>query len=315
MGSTIGMSDPCEASLTALAFRLHITDTTYRYLLLGAACIMGAVSIWSMHYIGNRAISMAQGQANVQIQYSPGFTAGSFFLPIIVVGAAFYIFSTSDNVSIVWTVTAGIMTGVAVCGMHYMGQGGIANYKLIYHPAYIVGSAIVSISATTVALGLFFYLNSIWTNSWWKRVACACWLAAAISGMHWVATKGTSYRIIPNEIDMASGLSREATVVVVICLVRLALNFGLLTLLTASRPSAAASSSSPLLLSDSVPDNVQQTKHSRWFSHAPHSIWMASSWSRAKACSLAARLLTHTLREYVQYPFPQCDNFRALWLI
>lgn len=311
-GSTIGMNDLCDASSTALAFHLHITDTICRYLLLGAACIMGAVSIWSMHFIGNRAISMAQGQAKVQIQYSPGFTAGSFFLPIIVVGAAFYVFSTSENVSIVWTVTAGLMTGLAVCGMHYMGQGGIANYNLIYNPAYIVGSAIVSIAATTVALGLFFYLNSIWTNSWWKRVTCACWLAAAISGMHWVATMGTTYRIIPNEIDMASGLSREATVVVVICLVRLALDFVLLILLTVSRPSAAASSSSSLLLSGSVPANVQQTKRNRWFSHALHSIWMASSWSRVKACCHAARLLTHTLREYVQYPFPHCAKFRAL---
>lgn len=220
MGYGIGTTGPCSQSHSLFAF---IPLTICRYLLLAAACIMGAVSIWSMHFIGNRAISMAQGQANVQIQYSPGFTAGSFFLPIIVVGAAFYVFSTSENVNVLWTVMGGILTGFAVCGMHYMGQAGISNYTLIYQPGYIVGSAIVSIAATTLVLGLFFYLNSIWTNSWWKRVSLGCLLAAAVSGMHWVATIGTAYRVVPNKIDTASGLSREATVVVVICLVTLAL--------------------------------------------------------------------------------------------
>ena len=60
---------------------------------------MGAVGIWSMHYIGNLAIEMGQGESELQIQYSTGFTVSSIFTPIIVLGLAFYYFGTSKSVT------------------------------------------------------------------------------------------------------------------------------------------------------------------------------------------------------------------------
>ncbi|CAD6580433.1 MAG: hypothetical protein ASARMPREDX12_009564 [Alectoria sarmentosa] len=179
---------------------------------------MGAVAIWSMHYIGNRAIVMVQGEPNLQIQYNPGFTAGSFFLPVCVVGIAFYFFSITDNVSVLGTLVGGLLVGSAVCGMHYMGQKGIANYISSYSWKHVLGSAIVAVAANTIALGVFFYFKSTWTNNWWKRMSCASLLAVSVSGMHWVATVGTAYRMKVTTMEMTSGLSREATVVVVICL-------------------------------------------------------------------------------------------------
>lgn len=163
---------------------------------------------------------MAQGEPHLQIQYSPGFTAGSFFLPVCVVGIAFYLFSVSESMSILGTLVGGLLVGSAVCGMHYMGQKGIANYTPFYSWRRVVGSAIIAVVASTVALGVFFHFKSTWTNSWWKRMSCASLLAVAVSGMHWVATVGTSYRVRTAKMEKTSGLSREATVVVVICLVR-----------------------------------------------------------------------------------------------
>ncbi len=163
---------------------------------------------------------MAQGETHLQIQYSPGFTAGSFFLPVCVVAIAFYLFSVSENVSILGTMLGGLLVGSAVCGMHYMGQKGIANYISVYSWGHVLGSAIIAVAASTIALGVFFYFKSIWTNSWWKRLSCASLLAVAVSGMHWVATVGTAYRMRTDTMKKTTGLSREATVVVVICLVR-----------------------------------------------------------------------------------------------
>ena len=77
---------------------------------------MGSVAIWSMHFVGNRAIIMTHNAAGYQIEYSPGFTAGSFFLPICGVGVAFYFFSTSENVGIVATLAGGFLVGLAICG-------------------------------------------------------------------------------------------------------------------------------------------------------------------------------------------------------
>ena len=181
---------------------------------------MGPVAIWSMHFIGNRAVIMDKGQPEAQIQYNPGFTAASFFVPTVVVGVAFFFFSISEKVSILGTVLGGHLTGAAVCGMHYMGQGGIANYLPHYNFHNVIGSAIVSVIATTVALGAFFYFKSKWTSVWWKRVLCALFLALGVSAMHWVATVGTVYHLKPNRhFEMVVGLSRKATVIIVMALV------------------------------------------------------------------------------------------------
>lgn len=180
---------------------------------------MGAVAIWAMHYIGNRAITMLDGQHELQIQYSAGYTGGSFFLPICVVSIAFYLLSLSEEVQIIRIAVVGLLTGAAVCGMHYLGQGGIANYYVSYEWPYVLGSAFVAVTAATVALGIFFYLKHNWTNNWWKRALCAALLAAAVSGMHWVATVGTSYRL-RRQARKASGLGRQGTVIIVLCLVR-----------------------------------------------------------------------------------------------
>ena len=193
--------------------------TIFRYLLLAAAVSMGAVAIWAMHFIGNRAITMLEGQHHIQIQYSAGYTAGSFFLPICVVCIAFYLLSLSEKVNIIRILVVGFLTGAAVCGMHYLGQGGIANYYVSYEWPYVLGSAFIAVTAATVALGVFFYLKHSWAHNWWKRGLCAALLAASVSGMHWVATVGTIYRH-RSEARKGGGLGRQDTVVIVLCLVR-----------------------------------------------------------------------------------------------
>ncbi|KAI4085759.1 MAG: hypothetical protein LQ344_008155 [Seirophora lacunosa] len=207
----------CWTSLNLLHWRTSRRGYYNWYLLLGAAASMGAVAIWSMHFIGNRALIMAQGERHLQIQYNAGFTAGSFFLPICVLGIAFYLLGFSEKVNITQVIVVGFLTGAAVCGMHYFGQGGISNYLASYDWQYVLGSAFIAITAATLALGVFFYLNATWTDNWMKRALCAAVLAVSVSGMHWVATVGTTYRLKEGR-RKANGLTRQATVVVVLCL-------------------------------------------------------------------------------------------------
>ncbi|KAL8737487.1 MAG: hypothetical protein Q9181_001617 [Wetmoreana brouardii] len=208
----------CWTSLKLLHRRTSRHGFYNWYLLLGAAISMGAVAIWSMHYIGNRAITMLNGERELQIRYSPAYTAGSFFLPICVVSIAFYLLGISGEVHFTLTVVVGILTGAAVCGMHYLGQGAISNYAVSYDWEYVVGSAFIAAIAATVALGVFFYLKATWTNSWYKRALCAAVLAASVSGMHWVATVGTIYRY-RSAAQQRGGLTRQATVIIVLWLV------------------------------------------------------------------------------------------------
>ena len=188
-----------------------------RYLLFGAAVAMGEVAIWCMHYLANKSIIILDTQPGLQIIYSPGFTAGSSLLSFFVVASAFYLLSISGVVTLPSTIVAGIFMGGAICGMHYLGQVGISNFECTYNWRYVVGSAIVSVTASTIALGFFFYLKSNWTSTWFKRVGVALMLATGVSGMHWVATFGTEYRLIRMEKHTLSPAEVIDAVAVMVC--------------------------------------------------------------------------------------------------
>lgn len=205
------------STLELINRRTAIKGIFNHLLLVSAAVTMGGISIWCMHYIGNRAIDIAGGQSELQIAYSAGFTALSFFVPILVLLAAFV--ATGANNKVQWWRVAigGTLAGAAICGMHYLGNASISNYTCEYKIANVVGSAIISVAASIIALSLFFVFRAAWTTSWWKRGICAIVLAGAVSGMHWCASTGTQYRLVKLN-SMNTDLSRIATVVVVICL-------------------------------------------------------------------------------------------------
>ncbi|KAK6857154.1 hypothetical protein PG995_007341 [Apiospora arundinis] len=196
----------------------------YNHLLLvGAAVSMGGIAIWSMHYIGNRAIIILHDEPELQIVYSSGITAASFFLPIFVLLLAFVaVGSTNDEVPWWRVACAGFLSGGAICGMHYLGNASITNYHCEYTLGNVVGASVIAVSASTIALSLFFVFRAAWTNSWPKKTGCMFLLAGAVSGMHWCAAIGTQYSLLDPSTAAngggSGGNSRTATTAVVIIL-------------------------------------------------------------------------------------------------
>jgi NO-binding membrane sensor protein with MHYT domain len=177
----------------------------------------------SQHFIGNRAIYMLGGQESFQIAYSTNLTVMSLLVPILVLILAFLGVSGSGRIQW-WRIgLAGLLSGGAICGMHYLADSSISNYKSSYQLSYLIGSVIISWLASTTALALFFVFESTWSSAWWKRLGCAMVLAGAVSGMHWCAAVGTSYTLLQN--SAGKGVSRQDAMVVVICLVSLSCVF------------------------------------------------------------------------------------------
>lgn len=90
---------------------------------MGSAVTMGGVAIWSMHYVGNRSIVLypnAQEMENLQLVYSPAFTALSFFVPIIVLLLAYLLMGAGEKVSKVRVGIGGSFAGLSISGMHYL---------------------------------------------------------------------------------------------------------------------------------------------------------------------------------------------------
>jgi NO-binding membrane sensor protein with MHYT domain len=199
---------------------IHVAGTNpYRYLVVGSSISMGGIAIWGMHFLGNRAIILGDGDDSLQVAYNPGFSALSFFMPIIVFFTAFITLGSNEKVSWLRIGLGGALAGLAICGMHYLGQAGILNYSIQYMVGNIVGSAIIAVVVSTIALAVFFTLRATWTASWWNRALTASLLAGAVSGMHWVAEIGTQYRFKQSDTTTDGALSRNATIIVVIVLV------------------------------------------------------------------------------------------------
>ncbi|KAF7116855.1 hypothetical protein CNMCM5793_005436 [Aspergillus hiratsukae] len=177
--STMG----CATTLELLHRRTSGAGLYNWYLLLTSSITMGGIGIWCMHFIGNRAIVLGDGAAKIQIVYSVPFTAVSFILPVVVLLAAFYAIGTSEKAGYLRIIMGGVLTGSSVCGMHYVGQLGIANYRCSYKVAHVVGAAIIAIFAT-------------------------------VSGMHWTAAVGTSYRGHDQSVKQGGQLSRSQTVII-----------------------------------------------------------------------------------------------------
>ncbi|KAL3470909.1 hypothetical protein BJX99DRAFT_38012 [Aspergillus californicus] len=204
----------CTTTLELLHRRTSTAGFYNWYLLLTSAISMGGIGTWCMHFIGNRAIVLGNGDDKIQVLYSMSFTGVSFILPVCVLLAAFYAAGTSEKAGYTRILTGGILTGGAVCGMHYVGQLGISNYKCTYQAANVAGAAVIAVFASTAALSIFFRWRASWTNSWWRRGVCGFLMALAVSGMHWTAAVGTTYKEHNPSANRGGQLSRTQTVII-----------------------------------------------------------------------------------------------------
>lgn len=66
--------------------------------------------------------------------------------------------------------------------LYFTGQFAIEYFILVYKTGYIIGAAIISMSAVTAALYIFFKLRERWMNAWYKRLGCAMLMALAVCG-------------------------------------------------------------------------------------------------------------------------------------
>ncbi|WPH02043.1 Hypothetical protein R9X50_00489800 [Acrodontium crateriforme] len=163
---------------------------------LACATAMGLVGIWCMHFIGNRAIILGNGDTRIQLVYNPGYTTLSVFLPIIGLTIAFSaaeVYSKSKMFHWALLICCGVFAGLSITGMHYIGNFGISNYYLTYAHRYLAASIVIAIGDSVLVLMLFYTWREKWINSWWKRLSCAIVLAGGVCAMHFTASTSCQY--------------------------------------------------------------------------------------------------------------------------
>ena len=176
-----------------------------------------------MHFVGNRAIVLGDGEEQIQLYYNSSYTAVSAILPIVViflgllVADRFYRGSRNSITRYAALAMCGILSGAAVTEMHYLGNQGTTNYRLIPSWKYIVGAASIAVGACVVSFSLFFHWSRHWMNNIWRRCTVACVLAVAVSGMHWTGAAGTSYEL--RGYHTGTGQGRNINLIIAVCLV------------------------------------------------------------------------------------------------
>lgn len=137
----------------------HLPEAQRKFAIVKAASVLGG-GVWSTHFVAMLAL-----QLPVDVVYDPVFTLASVLIAILFTGAALLIlhFWGRTNMHIA---SAGIVMGLGVVGMHYVGMFGMRGCTPVYSVwGYVIStflSAAICIGALHVAyrrrtlLGLMF---------------------------------------------------------------------------------------------------------------------------------------------------------------
>jgi diguanylate cyclase len=179
------------ASYTALrlAARVAANEGRGARIWVGIGATAMGIGIWSMHFIGMLAFSLP-----IQLAYDIPTTLASLAVAIITSGFALAI-TSGRRLTTARLGGSAVAMGIGISMMHYMGMGAITIAPAIsYDPLLVAASILIAVSASFVALWLFFRLREdLARHQRLARIAAAVIMGLAISGMHYTAMAASRF--------------------------------------------------------------------------------------------------------------------------
>lgn len=166
-------------SWTALDLFRRVADNLGRARIawLATAAFAMGMSIWSMHFVA--MLGFDPGSA---VSYDPVLTLASLVLAIGSTGGAFF-FVASETVRSRHILLAGVLMGVGICAMHYVGMAALETAVSIGYDLPLVGLSLgVAVLASTAALFAARREQSVASQALGSLI-----LGVAIVGMHYTA--------------------------------------------------------------------------------------------------------------------------------
>jgi len=162
-----------------------------RWLCLAAVAI-GAVGIWAMHFIAMLGFTVP----GEPILYNVPLTVGSMLLAVAVVGAGLFIVGFGDAEGSgrrARLVAGGVIVGVGVAAMHYMGMSAMSMPgSMSYDTPLVVLSVVIAIVAGTTALWI-----GTWVRGSAATVGAALVMGVAVCGMHYTGMAALRVQAVP----------------------------------------------------------------------------------------------------------------------
>ncbi|MFF4120018.1 MHYT domain-containing protein [Streptomyces sp. NPDC001714] len=156
------------------------------WLALGAATI--GCGIWTMHFIAMIGFHVQEAT----IRYDVGLTLLSLAVAILVVGiGVFAVGYRGASAGTLWT--AGVITGLGVAAMHYLGMAALRLDGTIHYDRTTVGlSVLIAIAAATAALWA-----AVSVRGFTASLGASLVMGLAVSGMHYTAMAAVSVDVHP----------------------------------------------------------------------------------------------------------------------
>ncbi|WP_374669725.1 MHYT domain-containing protein [Ramlibacter sp.] len=153
---------------------------------------LGGIGVWAMHFVG-----MLSLEVDMAVSYSLPETLLSLVAAIAAsAGALLWVARQPTPQRIV---PAGILLGLGVCVMHYLGMYGMRFGGLLeWATPVVVASVLIAFVAATAALWLAFA-----TRGFMARVTASLVMAGAVCAMHYTGMEAASF-ICTTPTPMAS---------------------------------------------------------------------------------------------------------------
>ncbi|GAB2969960.1 MHYT domain-containing protein [Streptomyces pseudoechinosporeus] len=164
------------------------------WLALGAAAI--GCGIWTMHFIAMIGFQVEE----TRLRYDVGLTVLSLVVAIVVVGIGVFIVgyggASGGTLSI-----AGIVTGLGVAAMHYLGMAAIQMDGSIHYALGTVAlSIVIAVVAATAALWAAVSIRGFLTS-----LGASLVMGVAVSGMHYTGMAAVSVHLHDTTGDPQTG--------------------------------------------------------------------------------------------------------------
>lgn len=174
-----------------LAKRVRTSDVAVaRGWLIGGSVTMG-VGIWSMHFVGMLAFKLP-----IMVGYDYLFTALSLLAAIAVSSVALRV-ASREELTARYLGLGAVAMGAGICAMHYIGMHAMAlSPGIVWNWGLVAASAGIAITASAVALLIFFWLRTrdgAAAFAW--QIAAAVTMGVAIAGMHYTGMAAASFQV------------------------------------------------------------------------------------------------------------------------
>jgi NO-binding membrane sensor protein with MHYT domain len=168
-----------------------------------AAIAIGATGVWAMHFIAMLGFTIP-GET---IRYNVGLTIVSMLVAVAVVAIGLFIVGFSRSQGLGPLLVGGVIVGLGVASMHYLGMQAIEIPDMMsYNILLVILSVIIAIAAGTAALYAGLKVRGIRAT-----LGASLLMGVAVSGMHYTGMAAMKVTASTAGVYAANGADSGAT--------------------------------------------------------------------------------------------------------